>query len=88
MAIFRNLCVRFVPPPAGLEILQCMDACLAVFKWGGYNPHLLPLKARDFRLDLAKPGTRLYEAGLSADWLPKKTISFLDGHYTGLGVNV
>ena len=32
-------------------------------------------------LELAKPGTRLNEVGLSADLLPKKTISFLDGHY-------
>jgi hypothetical protein len=31
-------------------------------------------------LDLAKPGTRPKGVGLSADLLPKKTISFLDGH--------
>jgi hypothetical protein len=32
-------------------------------------------------LDLAKPGTRPNGVGLSAAWLPKKTISFLGGHY-------
>jgi len=37
-----------------LEILQCMDACPAVFKRGGYNFRLPPLKVRDLRLDLGK----------------------------------
>jgi len=31
---------------------QCMDACPAVFKRGGYNFRLPPLKVRDLRLDL------------------------------------
>jgi len=33
---------------------QCMDACPAVFKRGGYNFRLPPLKVRDLRLDLGK----------------------------------
>ena len=37
-----------------LKILQCMDACPAVFKRGGYNFRLRPLKVRDLRLDLEK----------------------------------
>jgi len=37
-----------------LEILKCMDACPAVFKRGGYDFRLLPLKVRDLRLDLGK----------------------------------
>ena len=32
-----------------LEILQCMDACPAEFKRGGYNFCLPPLKVRDLR---------------------------------------
>ena len=35
-----------------LEILQCMDACPALFKRGGYNFRLPPLKVRDLQLDL------------------------------------
>jgi hypothetical protein len=31
-----------------------MDACPAVFKRGGYNFRLPPLKVRDLRLDLGK----------------------------------
>ena len=31
-----------------------MDACPAVFKRGGYNFRLRPLKVRDLRLDLEK----------------------------------
>ena len=31
-----------------------MDACPAVFKRGGYNFRLPPLKVRDLRLDLEK----------------------------------
>ncbi len=37
-----------------LEILQRMDACPAVFKRGGYNFRLPPLKVRDLQLDLGK----------------------------------
>ncbi len=33
---------------------QCMAACPAVFKRGGYNFRLPPLKVRDLRLDLEK----------------------------------
>jgi len=33
---------------------QCMDACPAVFKRGGYNFRLPPLKVPDLRLDLAR----------------------------------
>jgi len=37
------------------------------------------------RLDLTKPGTRPNGVELSAALLPKKTISFLDGHYESIG---
>jgi len=33
---------------------QCVDACPAVFKRGGYNFRLPPLKVRDLRLDFGK----------------------------------
>ena len=33
---------------------QCMDACPTVFKRGGYNFLLPPLKVWDLRLDLGK----------------------------------
>ena len=33
---------------------KCMDACPAVFKRGGYNFRLPPLKVRDLRLDLGE----------------------------------
>ena len=35
-----------------LELLQCMDACPAVFKRGGQNLRFAPFKVRDLRLDL------------------------------------
>ena len=31
-----------------LEIIQCMDACPAVFKRGGYNPRLPPAQSPGF----------------------------------------
>ena len=56
-----------------LEILQCMDACPAVFKRGGYNFRLPPLKARDLRLDLGK--------NISfSDSLPGETNPFMIEH--------
>ena len=62
MAIFYNLCVpgerdlRFASTGSNYNPrnTQCMDACPAVFKRGGYDFRLPPLKVRDLRLDLAK----------------------------------
>ena len=57
---------------------------------GHLPPPTPPLKVRDLRPELAKPGTRLNEVGLSADLLAKRTISFLDGHkleFHGLGID-
>ena len=62
MAIFPNL---YVPDERDLRFAstgsnfnsrntKCMDACPAVFKRGGYNFRLPPLKVRDLRLDLEK----------------------------------
>jgi len=57
--IFPNLCV---PDERDLSTgsnynpqnTKCMDACPAVFKQGGCNFRLPPLKVRDIRLDLGK----------------------------------
>jgi len=54
MAIFLPLIAGRQAQIIILEILKCMDACPAVFKRGGYNFRLPPLKVRDLRLDLEK----------------------------------